>query len=103
MKNSTEPRKRQVSTLIILPMMGVVSLISSIPFFFIKQPIAIFYPAYSVPARVRLPAVTEVVDGGTGIFFGIWFAAIGGFLIYLYIRIKSNSPDDCPHGHKGRH
>jgi len=103
MKNSIEPRKRQISTLIILPMMGVASLISSIPFFFIKQPFAIYYPRYYNGKGVSLPAITEVIDNGTGTFFGIWLAAIGIFLIYLYIRIKSNSPEDGPHGHKGRH
>ena len=102
-KNSTEVRKRQFSTLIILPVMGFLSLVSRIPFFFIKQPFAIFYPPYSAGGRARLPAVTEVVDGGTGIFFGIWFAAIGGFLIYLYIRIKSDSKNNCPHCRKGLH
>jgi hypothetical protein len=83
-------------------MMGVVSLISSIPFFFIKQPFVIFHAAYSGHGT-RLPATTEVFDSETGIFYGIWFAAIGCFLIYLYIRIKRDSQGDCPHGHKGRH
>ena len=81
-------------------MMGVVSLISSIPFFFISQPFVIFYPHYAGGRGGNLPAVTEVVDGGTGIFLGMWFAAIGAFLIYLYIRISRNAPADSPHGRK---
>ena len=93
MNVSQKSRHSKISSVIILPMMGVVTLIGSIPFFLIDKPIVVFHQGYRVFSR----GVAEVIDHESGMLYGVVLAAIGLFLIYLYVRIRQDRHEDRPH------
>lgn len=71
-------------------MMGIVTIIGSIPFFLIEKPIVVFHQGY------KSSSGAEVIDHDSGMFYGVVLVAIGLFLLYLYVRIRQDRPKDRP-------
>jgi hypothetical protein len=82
------PDSKADSTIVLL-IMGLTSLIGSIPFFLIHQPLLVFHQSYR-----NSRSGNEIIDHRTGIIYGLFLVAGGLFFLYLYIRLKRNLPED---------
>ncbi|HVE16432.1 MAG TPA: hypothetical protein VNB29_06835 [Chthoniobacterales bacterium] len=83
------PDSKADSTIVLL-IMGISSLIGSIPFFLIHRPFLVSHQSYKNSTWGN-----EIIDHRTGIIYGLFLVVGGVFFLYLYIRLKRNLPEDA--------